>query len=212
MRLRLHPSLIAAATAALGAVLFPIALSADDEPAENAGAKEEDKAATAPAGEEEKEEEDGVVARLFAEHETPASFTDALRAAREAGVSLQVITEAEMVRYLFRQTDMAGVRKILPRIEEVRATFDPGQSRVFDEKREFEAAAEYAQALIALTNGDEAALKAHITEAFWLNPEQARAFGQLVLGFRARNEATPTPEAEADEADTDEDAGESGEE
>lgn len=193
MNLRIPSAFLATGTLVL-MLVAAANLHADDETKGDAPASD---GAAPPADAD-------VVARLFEEHATPASFTDAIREAREAGVSPQVITEAEMVHYLFRKTDIAGVRKTLLRIDEIRPTFDPKKSRVFKTKREFEAMAEYAKALIALTNGDEAALKEHITEAFWLDPGHASAFGNLVQGFRARSEGdrdgTETTDADADGA------------
>ncbi len=126
-----------------------------------------------------------VVDKLFDEHATPAAFTDALRFAEDAGVDPQTLVEAQIVFYLFRKTDIAGVRKTLRRVDKIAPDYDPAKSRLFKTKREFTAMAEYARAIIALTNGDEAALKKHITEAFWLDPDHADTFAGLVSSHLA---------------------------
>jgi thiol-disulfide isomerase/thioredoxin len=51
---------------------------------------------------------------------------------------------------------------------------------------DFKALISYIKALEAAGTGDEAALKEHITEAFWLSPEQAGLFAETVTYFRTQ--------------------------
>jgi thiol-disulfide isomerase/thioredoxin len=51
---------------------------------------------------------------------------------------------------------------------------------------DFKALISYIKALEAAGKGDEEALKKHITEAFWLSPDQAGLFAQTITYFRTQ--------------------------
>ena len=64
-----------------------------------------------------------------------------------------------------------------PELNEKRDSFDPNHSEVFALKDDWLAIIHYGQALAALEKNNKGDFKKHITEAFWLSPRQAQAFG-----------------------------------
>lgn len=122
-----------------------------------------------------------VIDSLFGEHPTIASFTDALSFAEQAGVGNQTLLEAETKYYLFENTDMASIRKLVKKLDTLAPDFDPEQSKLYQSKSAFMAMSQYAKAIIAYESGNTDALKKHITEAIWLYPENAKNFASLIV-------------------------------
>jgi hypothetical protein len=120
---------------------------------------------------------------LLSERGSEDAFHQAIEQARAAGVSQQAILEARFLFHVDRREDSA-IAALLPAFIEQNKTFDITQSAIFGVKEDWLAVVEYVQAIHALENGDHAAFKTHITEAFWLSPRQASAFAPHIDRLR----------------------------
>ena len=103
-------------------------------------------------------------------------FATALKEAQQADVHPQVLLEARFLN-LIDLGDNAAIAAMAPELNEKRDAFDPNHSEVFVLKDDWLAIVHYAQALAALEKNNKGDFKKHITEAFWLSPRQAQAFG-----------------------------------
>lgn len=112
---------------------------------------------------------------LLAEGGSPAALQRAIDKARKAGVSEQAIFEARFIFLVDRQDD-AAIAALLPEFDKLDPGFQLELSGVFSSREDWQAVGEYLRALNALKRGDRAAFKRHITEAFWLSPQQGGAF------------------------------------
>lgn len=113
-------------------------------------------------------------------------FKRALAAASSAGVGGQAILEARFL-YQVDKGDDAALAAMLPDFLKQREVFKLDDSVIFSVEEEWLAVVEYVRAVSALVAGDKAAFKKHITEAFWLNPEQAGAFAPHIERMRMRD-------------------------
>jgi hypothetical protein len=120
---------------------------------------------------------------LLAERESPDALATAIAAARENHVSEQAILEARFLYHIDRREDQA-IAAMLPELLKQRDVFKLEDSAIFAVKEDWEAVIEYVQALAALGNGDKDAFKQHITEAFWLSPQQASAYAPHIQRLR----------------------------
>jgi thiol-disulfide isomerase/thioredoxin len=125
------------------------------------------------------------VKKLFSQKASLGEFTKAMDEAAKAGAPVQLLAEAKLVWGL-RHKDSAFLAKILPELEAAAANFKKEDSAGLGSVEEFKALISYIKALNAANQGDEAALKQHITEAFWLSPEQAPLFGETITFFRTQ--------------------------
>jgi len=125
------------------------------------------------------------VQKLFSKEATLEEFTKAADEAKKAGAPAQLIAEAKLVWGL-RHKDSAFLAKSLPDLEAAAATFKKEESAGLGSVEEFKALISYIKALDAAGKGDEAALKEHISEAFWLSPEQAPLFAETITFFRTQ--------------------------
>ena len=103
-------------------------------------------------------------------------FATALKQAKQADVHPQVLLEARFLN-LIDLGDNAAIAAMAPELNEKRDSFDPNHSEVFALKDDWLAIIHYGQALAALEKNNKVDFKKHITEAFWLSPRQAQAFG-----------------------------------
>ena len=103
-------------------------------------------------------------------------FATALKEAQQADVHPQVLLEARFLNFIDLGNN-AAIAAMAPELSKKRDTFDPNHSEVFALKDDWLAIVHYAQALAALENNNKGDFKKHITEAFWLSPRQAQAFG-----------------------------------
>lgn len=140
---------------------------------------------------DEEAEENKVVDALFVAHKSPADFSDALHEAEQAGVSRQLLFEAKINYYLVQNYDLAGIRKIVRESDAVADVFDPQHSKLFESADALRAAGELGRAIIAWSSEQPEAFKEHITEAIWLNPDDAEKFAALIKRFRSTAEAAP---------------------
>jgi hypothetical protein len=120
---------------------------------------------------------------LLSERESEAALAAVITEARKAGVSEQAILEARFLYHVDRNEDEA-IAALLPDFVKQRDAFDIEQSAIFSVKEDWLAVTEYVHAIAALTKGDKAAFKTHITEAFWLSPRQASAFAPHIDRLR----------------------------
>lgn len=120
---------------------------------------------------------------LLSERESDAALGVVITEARKAGVSEQAILEARFLYHVDRNEDEA-IAAMLPDFVKQRDAFRIEQSAIFSVKEDWLAVAEYVHAIAALTKGDKAAFKTHITEAFWLSPRQASAFAPHIDRLR----------------------------
>jgi hypothetical protein len=120
---------------------------------------------------------------LLAERESLKALATAIAAARENHVSEQAILEARFLYHIDRREDQA-LAAMLPELLKQRDVFKLEDSAIFAVQEDWEAVIEYVQALAALGNGDKDAFKQHITEAFWLSPQQASAYAPHIQRLR----------------------------
>ncbi len=119
------------------------------------------------------------IEKILSERESIEALEAAITSARSAGVSAQAILEARFLYHVDRRDD-AAIAAMLPEILKQRAAFRIGDSAIFSVEEDWLAVVEYVQAIAALGNGDMAAFKNHITEAFWLSPGQAAAYASHI--------------------------------
>jgi thiol-disulfide isomerase/thioredoxin len=124
-----------------------------------------------------------ILQRLLNPGATEQELQEAAKAANQAGMPRQQIIEARLIWGL-RNQNTTWLVKILPELEVLAANFDPAQSVAFKSGDEIRAFAEYTKSLQAREQGDEAAYKKHMQEAFWLAPSQAQLFAQTLENAR----------------------------
>jgi thiol-disulfide isomerase/thioredoxin len=83
-----------------------------------------------------------------------------------------------------RRGDVGMLSTLLPELESLTRRFDPKLSAGIPTVEELLGLVSYVKALMAREQGDEAAFKKHITEAFWQNPTSAQMFAQAVESMR----------------------------
>jgi thiol-disulfide isomerase/thioredoxin len=103
--------------------------------------------------------------------------------AAKAGVPQQTLAEAKLAWGLQHQ-DNGFLEKNLADFEAAANNFKKENSAGMGSQEDFQALLSYIKALAALKKNDEAGFKKHITEAFWLSPEQAQLFGQPIINRR----------------------------
>lgn len=121
--------------------------------------------------------------RIFTERESAADFQEALEDARRAGVPAQALLEARFLFHVDHQ-DEAAIVALRPEFEQRARSFDLPESEIFATREDWLAVVEYVRALDALRSGDKAGFKRHITEAFWLSPQQGAAFAPHIERLR----------------------------
>lgn len=120
---------------------------------------------------------------LLAERESPEALRRAIIKARDAGVGEQAVFEARFL-FLVDRRDDGGIAALLPDFNKLDAGFKLSESGVFATREDWQAVGEYIKALVALKQGDKDAFKRHITEAFWLSPQQGAAFAPHIEKLR----------------------------
>lgn len=110
-------------------------------------------------------------------------FDKALKKAKEAKISPQVLFEAEFL-YAIDKSDYPKLAKLIERLPELEKTFEVHQSEIFSTKDDWLAVASFIKAIHALENKQVEVFKTSIKEAFWLSPEQAPAFGPHIENFK----------------------------
>ncbi len=110
-------------------------------------------------------------------------FNTAYTNAQQAGINPQVLLEAKFLN-LVDLGNHAAIADLVPELIKHQRSFDPNHSEIFAIKDDWIAIVHYAQALEALESNDKQSFKKHITEAFWLSPRQAHAFGPHIEKLR----------------------------
>jgi len=121
--------------------------------------------------------------QLFNPENSVEAMGKALEEAGKAGLGEQVMLEAQLVWGL-RRGDVGMLSTLLPELESLSRRFDPKLSAGIPTVEELLGLVSYVKALMAREQGDEAAFKKHITEAFWQNPTSAQMFAQAVESMR----------------------------
>ncbi len=120
---------------------------------------------------------------LLSERDSIKALDAAIADARKNGVSEQAILEARFLYHVDRSEDEA-IAAMLPEFLKQRDSFKLEDSAIFNVKEDWLAVIEYVQAIDAVGKGDKDAFKKHITEAFWLSPNQAAAFAPHIERLR----------------------------
>jgi hypothetical protein len=120
---------------------------------------------------------------LLSERDSDKALESVIAAAKKAGISAQAILEARFLYHVDRREDDA-VAAMLPEFLKQRDGFKLADSAIFSVKEDWLAVIEYVQAIASLKKGDKDAFKSHITEAFWLSPQQASAFAPHINRMR----------------------------
>ncbi|TAG09252.1 MAG: hypothetical protein EAZ42_07390 [Verrucomicrobia bacterium] len=120
---------------------------------------------------------------LFSERDSSEAFAKAVEQAKHAGLNDQAILEARFLYFIDLQDDVA-VAGLLPEFLQMSDQFLLENSEIFAFKDDWLAVIEYIRAIAKLQAGDKPGFKRHITEAFWLSPRQASAFGVHIQRMR----------------------------
>lgn len=135
-------------------------------------------------------EQQQLAQKLFNPEATLEEFVQASEAAAKAGVPGQVLAESKLIRGLRRQ-DAEYLETILPELEAAATKFSVENSAGFGSVEEFRGLIAYARAIGAAKKGDEATLKGHFAEAFWLAPNHRDAFAELLNSHRVSKGQPP---------------------
>lgn len=128
---------------------------------------------------------DEALGALLAERGDAKAFAAAIATASKAGVSPQAMLEARFLYHVDRD-DESMIASMVPDLLKQSESFKPENSAICAEKDDWLAIVEYARAVAALRASDQSAFKSHITEAFWLSPQQASAYAPLVERVRLK--------------------------
>jgi hypothetical protein len=120
---------------------------------------------------------------MLSERDSIKALESAITEARRNGVSDQAILEARFLYHVDHGDDVQ-IAAMLPEFMKRRDSFKLEDSAIFNVKEDWLAVIEYVQAIDAIAKGDKDAFKKHITEAFWLSPNQAAAFAPHIERLR----------------------------
>jgi hypothetical protein len=140
-------------------------------------------AAAQPSGTLQTTARETALDNLLSERRSAQAFDEVVAAARKNGINEQAILEARFIYHVDRNEDDA-IAALLPEFDKVGDAFRLEDSAIFGQKEDWLAVREYVQAIVALNRGDKQAFKSHITEAFWLSPQQASAFAPHIERMR----------------------------
>lgn len=138
--------------------------------------------AASPAHAELSEEQ---MRHLFSSNISQEELEKAVVEGQKAGMPAQVAAEAKLVWGL-RHQDAAFMEKSLPELEAAAKDFKAENSVSLGSKEDFLGLVSYIKAMVAMKKGNDDDFKKHITEAFWLSPEQAQLFAQAVQSQRTK--------------------------
>jgi thiol-disulfide isomerase/thioredoxin len=124
--------------------------------------------------------------KLFGQEISATELENTAEEALKQGAPKQIISEAKLVWGLRHQDD-SYLQKVLPELEEAAKNFKKEDSAGMGSVEEFNGLLSYIRALGAMDKGDEDGFKKHITDAFWLSPDQGQLFAQTIT--KHRNEA-----------------------
>ncbi len=121
------------------------------------------------------------------ESRDPKAFEVAVTNARNGKVPEQTIIEARFL-YLVDQGDEAKLAAYSQTMQKQLPDFTIEDSAIFAVREDFESVIQYTLALAALQKKDNTLFKKHITEAFWLSPNQGVQFAPLINEVRMNQE------------------------
>lgn len=127
--------------------------------------------------------EEEVMEQLFSERESKAALEKAIDSARKLKIPEQAILESKFLFHIDRAED-AEIAKMLPQLLKQAENFKLSESEIFGREDDWLAILEYVRAMDALQKDDKAGFKKHITEAFWLSPQQGAAFAPHIERLR----------------------------
>lgn len=120
---------------------------------------------------------------MLSERESPEKLAAAIEAARQLGSTEQAALEARFLYHVDRRED-AKLAELLPELETQAKKFRLQDSEIFAVEEDWLAVLEYVRALSSLQQNDKPGFKKHITEAFWLSPQQGAAFAPHIERLR----------------------------
>jgi thiol-disulfide isomerase/thioredoxin len=123
--------------------------------------------------------------KLFAPETPLEEFVKIADEAAKQGAPAQIVAEAKLIWGL-KNRNTAYLSSIVPELEAVAKNFKKEESAGLGSEQDFKALIHYIRALDAARAGDSAKVKEHITEAFWLSPEQATLFAETITFFRRK--------------------------
>lgn len=127
--------------------------------------------------------EEEVMEQLFSERESKAALEKTIESARKLKIPEQAILESKFLFHIDRAED-AEIANMLPQLLKQAENFKLSESEIFGSEDDWLAILEYVRAIDALQKGDKPAFKKHITEAFWLSPQQGAAFAPHIERLR----------------------------
>jgi len=137
------------------------------------------------SGEAGKDDRSEALHALLTERESDQALETRIGRAEQLGVPRQAILEARFLYHVDRGED-EDLAALLPRLLEQNQRFKLSESEIFAFEEDWLAVLEYVRAIDALLRDDTAAFKEHITEAFWLSPQQGAAYATHIEKFRRR--------------------------
>ncbi|MGB2403544.1 MAG: hypothetical protein ACPIA7_09060 [Akkermansiaceae bacterium] len=167
-------------------LILSIVLSTSVCAAEKQASQKNDTSVTA----NEHTSKDGIIENLFT-FSGQTGFDTAYANAQQAGIHPQVLLEARFL-HLVDLGNYSKIAGLVPELIAHQKTFDPDQSEIFALVDDWSAITHYAQALEALESNNKQSFKKHITEAFWLSPRQAQAFGPHIEKLRLKEAMNST--------------------
>ncbi|MBK1826990.1 TlpA family protein disulfide reductase [Haloferula rosea] len=120
---------------------------------------------------------------MLSERESPGALDERIEAARKLGATEQAILEARFLYHVDRRED-DKLAAMLPELEAQAKNFKLSESQIFAVEEDWFAILEYVRAIKALEEKDRDGFKKHITEAFWLSPQQGAAFAPHIERLR----------------------------
>ena len=120
---------------------------------------------------------------MLSERESPTALASSIEAARKLGATEQAILEARFLYHVDRRED-DKLAAMLPELEAQAKRFKLSESEIFAVEEDWLAILEYVRAIKALGEEDHDGFKKHITEAFWLSPQQGAAFAPHIERLR----------------------------
>jgi peroxiredoxin len=109
-----------------------------------------------------------------------AALDSSISMAKDLGLPQQMFIEAQL-NFALGHEDLLLLRQILPEAQSCLKDFSPGKSGLqLVSEDQLRGMISYGQSLIALEEKDEAEFQKLITQAIWLFPDQATAFGRAI--------------------------------
>ena len=122
--------------------------------------------------------------KIYAPADT-SELNSLVQEAIKSGISEQNILEAKFIHFVDNNDDK-GLAELSTSLESYSDKFSPQTSEIFTQKSDWLSIVHYTKAVAALQNNEKESFKKHITEAFWLSPEQGPVFAQYITQMRQK--------------------------